>query len=124
MTGKSDPENAVHAAYETGKARRYNLLFTVNGGAFAILSLTSKQLLAPSDGTQQGLILGDLHLWQLAIGMAVFSVMMTWDIWEFGMKMKMEEKGEDSLFKIPGRVVLVSIGGLLVVGWTLASGIV
>ncbi len=68
--------------YENGKHRRYNLLFAVNGGAFAISKLLSGDAQNPAVG------LGGLSLTHISVGMIFFTVVMMVDIWEFGDKMK------------------------------------
>jgi hypothetical protein len=103
--------------YEDGKHRRYELLFAVNGGAFAIAKLIGEKQLQ----------LGNLRLQQLASGMILFTIVMVLDIYEFGNKWhrlgKEIEAGENhELFGRSGWLVLIAIGLLLCVGWTLASG--
>ena len=71
----------VFELYEQGKHRRYSLLFSVNGGAFAI-----GNLFVGDHG--QDKVLGDLKLWMLAVAMMLFSGVMCFDIWMFGEKMK------------------------------------
>jgi hypothetical protein len=97
--------------YEDGKNRRYKLLFAVNGGAFAI----AKYLKEGHDASE---VLGSLELWHLGVGMALFTAIMVADIYAFGMKMKEKDA---TLFALIGKVVLVSIGALLVAGWSIAS---
>jgi hypothetical protein len=99
--------------YESGKHRRYSLLFSVNGGAFAIA-----KLLNGGPGSS-GLVIGELTLTQLSIGLAAFSAVMVWDIWLFGEKMRLNYlKGA---FGHQGKIVLLLIGGLIVSGWLLAG---
>jgi hypothetical protein len=69
----------AYTLYEEGKKRRYGLLFAVNGGAFAIAQLLN------STGNK---LLGDLSLAHLAIGMGIFTILMVWDIYAFGEKMR------------------------------------
>ena len=97
----------IFKAYEDGKHRRYTLLFTVNGGAFAI---------ANQDKTGSGLVLGHLSLWQLSLGMALFTIVMILDIFMFGENMRKKIK---ELFRWQGK--LVSIGLLICAGWSLVS---
>lgn len=72
------PEN--FKSYEDGKLRRYNLLFAVNGGAFAIVKLFAEKNAAA--------VLGHLSLRQLSIGMIVLTIVMVVDIFMFGEKMR------------------------------------
>jgi hypothetical protein len=55
--------------YEDGKHRRYELLFAVNGGAFAI----GKLFVEHQQGADK--FLKDLSLNQVAVGMIVFTIM-------------------------------------------------
>ena len=105
----------AYTLYEEGKKRRYGLLFTVNGGAFAIA-----QLLTNSENKEQ--VLGNLTLAHLAIGMGMFTILMVWDIFAFGQKMRDRHlKGE--IFGPEGKAILILLGLLIVSGWLLvASG--
>ena len=87
-------------AYEEGKHRRYNLLFAVNGGAFAIAKLFSEAKMAP--------VLGTLTLPQLSFGMIVFTTVMVWDIFAFGQKMRTAYLPDQ--FGWIGKAVLLLIG--------------
>ncbi len=100
--------------YENGKHRRYSLLFSVNGGAFAV----AKLLTGEPDG-KAGIVLGGLHLWQLSLGMIVFTAVMIWDIFEFGRKIRKAYLPD--AFGIQGKIVLLSLGALLCVGWLLVG---
>jgi hypothetical protein len=71
--------------YENGKHRRYGLLFSVNGGAFAVAKLLT-------EGSNKA-ALGGLSLSQLALGMILFTVVMTGDIYAFGEKMRKINEG-------------------------------
>jgi hypothetical protein len=95
--------------YEDGKHRRYELLFGVNGGAFAVAKLFTDK-----DATA---LLGNLKLSELAIGMILFTIVMTADIFMFGQKMR--EAYLPDAFGIQGKVVLLLIGLLLCAGWFL-----
>jgi hypothetical protein len=99
-------------AYEDGKHRRYNLLFAVNGGAFAIAKLLVGTAKEP------GAVVGELHLCHLAYGMAVFTTAMAVDIGAFGLRMRGKNK---ELFGWIGWAVLLIIGSLIVAGWMLAG---
>jgi hypothetical protein len=110
----------IFRAYEDGKHRRYNLLFAVNGGAFAVTKLfTELQLKAmappPAQAPEYFQILGNLHLWQLSLGMVWFNIIMILDIFTFGYNMRQLSK---ALFRWPGKLVLFVIGWLLAAGWT------
>jgi len=94
--------------YENGKHRRYALLFAVNGGAFAVARLLAGQ---PAD-------VGGLTQGMLSAGMAAFTIVMAYDIWQFGLRMRAEN---GRLFGAPGQVVLAAIGGLITLGWIMVA---
>jgi hypothetical protein len=98
--------------YEEGKDRRYKLLFAVNGGAFAIAKLMTK------DGASSPVVLGGLELWVLALAMIVFTAAMVVDIDAFGLKMRHALPAEE-VFGPVGAVVLGILGAVLVGGWSL-----
>ncbi len=95
--------------YEDGKHRRYGLLFSVNGGAFAVAKLFSDANTAK--------LLGGLTLSQLAIGMILFTILMTADIYMVGKKIR--DNYLPDAFTVQGRAVLLLIGFLICAGWYL-----
>ena len=99
--------------YENGKHRRYSLLFAVNGGAFAVT-----KLLAGESG-KHDIILGNLTLFQLSIGMALFTVVMIVDIFAFGEKMR--RTFLPNAFGLQGKLVLLLLGALQCIGWLLVA---
>lgn len=114
-TGQSEFQSIKDAftIYEAGKKRRYELLFAVNGGAFAIA-----KLLTGSENTAQ--VLGHLTLAHLAIGMILFTALMCFDIFTFGENMR-DRYLRGEVFGRPGQIVLVSLGILISSGWLLAA---
>ena len=98
--------------YVEGKMKRYSLLFGVNGGAFAIV-----QLLA--DQSEQ--LPGRLTLPSLAIGVIVFTAVMTMDIWMWGHLMRREGLAGELAFSLFGKAILLLIAGLIISGWVLAA---
>jgi hypothetical protein len=107
----------AYKLYEDGKHRRYDLLFAVNGGAFAIAKFI---------GDKPGL--GALRLPHIAIGMALFTATMVADIYMFGMKWnalgnQISSDARYTIFGSQGRAVLLILGGLICAAWILASGI-
>ena len=80
--------NDVFTLYESGKGRRYALLFAVNGGGFAIATWLLKD--------EAGLVKDASHYWPLlrpleigiAVGLIVFTAIMCMDIYAFGKKMR------------------------------------
>ena len=103
------PKDAF-ALYEEGKHRRYGLLFSVNGGAFAVANLLKGE---------PGKAVGDLSLPQLAVGMILFTALMTYDIYAFGRKMRANYLPD--VFGREGKFVLILLGFLLCLGWFLAG---
>jgi len=93
--------------YEQGKHRRYGILFSVNGGAFAVA-----KLLTGGSGKSG---IGELSLSQLSLGMVLFTAVMVWDIFVFGQKMR--HNYLDDAFGPQGKIVLLLLGALLCVGW-------
>lgn len=104
-------------AYEQGKHRRYNLLFAVNGGAFAVAKLFTDSSSQTTDP-----VLGNLCLWQLSLGMALFTIVMVADIFMFGQNMRKRVREKmPALFNWQGKAVLILIGLLIAAAWTLVS---
>jgi hypothetical protein len=118
-TVKKLPDN--FKAYEDGKSRRYSLLFSVNGGAFAVAKLF------PAGSPCA--VLGKLTLAELALGMIVFTVLLTVDIYLFGQHLRstvpdeaMGPNGDTlAMFGTPGKLILVLIGLLICAGWFLVG---
>ena len=102
---------ASFSTYEEGKHRRYQLLFTVNGGAFAVAKLFV--------GKDASMVLGSLTLRQLAIGMFLFTVVMSTDIFLFGKKMR--DTYSLDAFHWQGKLVLILIGLIICAGWGLVA---
>jgi hypothetical protein len=94
--------------YLDGKMQRYSLLFAVNGGAFAIAQLV-----------RDGKLPGDLRMSSLALGAALFTVIMVADIWLWGAAMR--ELHGAALFRPVGQTILLMIGALLLSGWFLVG---
>jgi hypothetical protein len=110
-----------YKAYEDGKHRRYELLFAVNGGAFAVARFAADP--------KPGVVLGGLSLLWLSVGMVMFTAAMVVDIFFFGKLMRstlpfdaFKPDGETvAVFGPPGKVVLIIIGVLICLGWLLAA---
>jgi hypothetical protein len=94
----------VQSLYLEGKMKRYSLLFSVNGGSFAIAKLLREP--KPPKG---------LSMEGLAVGAVVFTVLMTADIWLWGAGMR-HAHGE-KLFRPVGQTILLMIGALLGSAW-------
>jgi hypothetical protein len=95
--------------YENGKHRRYALMFSVNGGAFAVARIIG--------GPDK--VLGGLSLRELSIGMTLFTAVMVWDIFEFGRRSRKPPIPE--VFGRAGKAVLLLIGALICSGWLLVA---
>jgi hypothetical protein len=121
--GQRDNKEILEAlkVYTDGKIQRYNLLFAVNGGAFAIVQLLTDPSKAQILKDPSRIILGQLTVTNLALGMIVFTVLMTTDIWMWGQLMRREKFGAKVTFTLIGRAILLSIAGLIISGWVLAA---
>lgn len=113
---KAGDEVAAMKAYTDGKMMRFNLLFSVNGGAFAIARVLFGE---NSAGPNSPRVLGGLSLQALAIGMSVFTFFMCLDLWVYGAIIKRTIYKD--AFGWPGKVVVSVIGFLLICGWLLAA---
>jgi hypothetical protein len=110
-----------YKAYEDGKHRRYELLFAVNGGAFAVAKFAADP--------KSGFVLGGLSLLWLSVGMVMFTAAMVTDIFLFGELMRstlpldaFNPDGDTvAVFAWPGKGVLITIGVLICFGWLFAA---
>ena len=101
--------------YENGKHRRYTMLFSINGGAFAV----AKVLVGHSP--QTAIVLGSLSIQQLAIGMMLCTCVVVLDIFAFGERVRTTYL--ENAFQCQSKVVLFLLGGLLFAGWLLVAGV-
>jgi hypothetical protein len=107
--------------YEDGKHRRYALLFSVNGGAFAIAKLLA--------ATNPPPVLGSLSLQHLAVGLIAFTILMAIDIYFFGTHLRSTVPvGEPEapseyveMFGPIGQGVLFLLSVLICAGWWFAA---
>ena len=98
--------------YIDGKMKRYNLLFAVNGGAFAIAKL----------GSDNQATIGNLDLLKLAVGAIIFTIVLTADIWLWAQQMKETHlRGETHTFSLAGKTVVLLLSSLLILAWALAA---
>jgi hypothetical protein len=105
-----DTQLKILQTYTDGKMKRYGLLFSVNGGAFALARFSSDKGLAINPAV-------------IASGAIFFTVLMTLDIWMFGIAMRKQfERVQDGLFGQHGRIILLGLALLLVAAWGLAAG--
>jgi hypothetical protein len=106
------PEDKLNvlSTYIDGKMKRYGLLFSVNGGAFAIAKLHSD---LPGD-----YILGDLDMKSLALGAILFTEAMTVDIWAWGERMKRNFSNHNNMvFTAVGKIIVGLLASLLILAW-------
>jgi hypothetical protein len=108
-----DPQKlTVLSTYIDGKMKRYGLLFSVNGGAFAIAKLHSS-------GDD---ILGDLDMRSLALGAILFTEAMTVDIWAWGERMKRNFSNPNNMvFTAVGKIIVLLLASLLILAWGRAA---
>ena len=100
--------------YIDGKMRRYTLLFSVNGGAFAIA-----KLMIGTSTSCNAVLLGSLKLWHLALGSIIFTILIVLDNFLFAQRMKTQFLGKLA-FNAPGKMILLLIGVLIISAWLLA----
>lgn len=100
-------------SYIDGKMKRYSLMFSVNGGAFALA-----KLLPGASGPR---VLGGLSLEALAIGAILFTLLMWRDIFLFGDMMRREFFGGELVFQRQGKLILHALATLVILGWLLAA---
>lgn len=96
------------ANYEDGKRRRYELLFAVNGGAYALV------IWLAGETRSQPIEIGGLMAHHIGLGMASFAAIMCLDLFAFGLKFR-------AFFGLPGKLVIVGLTSLLMSGWLLAG---
>jgi hypothetical protein len=99
------PDRDDSKLYLEGKMQRYSLLFSVNGGVFAVVQFLKPSTLAIDIGA-------------LSVGAALFTVLMVSDIWLWGTDMR-RQHGR-AMFRPVGQFILLMIGALLVSGWFVA----
>jgi hypothetical protein len=107
----------IYKLYEDGKKRRYDLLFAVNGGVFAVINGVKALGAADIPGLRHD---------RIAFGMILLTALFGYDIWQFGMRMrKKAQDGElpasEGMFANAGRIVLCGICAVLIAGWSLAA---
>lgn len=113
----------VEQAYLEGKMKRYGLLFSVNGGTFAIISLAVQNADDGLDASHH--LIGKLTLGNLALWIIIFTALMIADIWRYGTGMRKLEASayfgrHPRLFTPFGQSITVLVGILLVGAWSFA----
>ena len=102
---KSGFASDKYRVYQDGKARRYALLFSVNGGALAIIEFATE------------VSSGNLFS-AMPYGLILFTATMFIDIWAFGRALHAEV---EQAFRLIGRFVLTTICGLIIAAWSLMA---
>jgi hypothetical protein len=97
--------------YNDGKFSRLNLMFAVNGGAFAIAKLLFEN---------NKPLLGKITLPHVAFGAIIFTVVMIADTWHWSSMMK-KHFLEDLAFSCFGKIALILLGLLIILAWALAG---
>jgi hypothetical protein len=114
----------LEQAYLEGKMKRYGLLFSVNGGAFAIITLVTQNADGSINTTSP--FIGKLTLQHVAAWIIVFTALMIADIWRYGTGMRgLEARSwlfgrNPRLFTPFGQLITFLVGILLVGAWSLA----
>lgn len=112
MTDEVSDKLQALSTYIDGKIKRYNLIFAVNGGAFALAKLIKAS--APENP------LGNLTLTPLAIGAIAFTFLMWFDIWLWGEMMRNGYFHGEEVFQWRGKAILSLLASLLIIAWLLA----
>jgi hypothetical protein len=111
-----DEKWRIYTLYESGKGRRYGLLFTVNGGAYALVGF----LVGGSPTFELSL----LTVWAFVLipaALALFTLQMQKDIQAFGEYMRdLAAPHGLTLFGQVGQDVLKNICRLIVAAWCAA----
>jgi hypothetical protein len=110
-TGKFQTYFEAFKVHEDGKHRRYSLLFSVNGGALAIAKMFSDPNVV--------IFLRSLKIWEVAVGMIVFTTLMWCDLWVFAERMRCDVgdvRGPASkgVFSRTGKIVISVVSFLIV----------
>lgn len=110
MENEDDNLKAL-STYIDGRMKRYSLLFSVNGGAFAIIKFST------TDSDIVSFAIGAIKLNYLAIGAILFTYLIFIDIWAWGSFMRDHFSLEDSAFTPRGQFILIGLSSLLVYIW-------
>src|SRR3978361_715787 len=97
--------------YESGKGRRYQLLFTINGGAYALIGF-----LAANAKAFEFSFIGIWAFILIPAALAIYTCLMYRDIDAFATNMKAYDP---ELYKEHGRLHLKYVCALLTVSWIL-----
>jgi hypothetical protein len=114
MAGQKKDWGAYNT-YQDGKMKRYYLLFSINGGAYAIVTWAAEH----PKGVEWAASPKTIAI-VVAIAAALFTALMLVDVWLFGRMMKEAEAGtEDGIvyFGGHGKAVLASIVVILLGAW-------
>jgi len=105
-----DSDLRAIGTYIDGKMKRYNLMFAVNGGTFALAKIFSESKYS----------LGKLNLTHMAIGAVAFTFLMWFDIWLWGESIRIGHFAGGRVFQARGKAILSLLASLLILGWLFA----
>jgi hypothetical protein len=106
----------AYNTYQDGKMKRYTLLFSINGGAYAIVTWVAEHMGA-AERISRAASLKPIAV-VVAIAASLFTALMCVDLWLFGRMMKKAGTGVDLVyFGEHGKAVLASIVLILLVAW-------
>lgn len=104
-----DTQLKILQTYADGKMKRYGLLFSVNGGAFALARWSSEKSVVIDAAV-------------IAAGTILFTILVPLDIWMFGIAMRTQfDTVQDGLFGQHGRLILLGLALFLIAVWALAA---
>lgn len=97
-----DTQLKILQTYADGKMKRYGLLFSVNGGAFALARWSSEKSVVIDAAV-------------IAAGTILFTILVPLDIWMFGIAMRTQfDTVQDGLFGQHGRLILLGLALFLI----------
>ena len=107
----------AYNTYQDGKMKRYTLLFSINGGAYAIVTWAAEHLAAAQEIAREVSLKTILPV-VVAIAASLFTALMFVDVWLFGRMMSKVGTGDDLVyFGRHGQAVLILIVCTLLGGW-------
>lgn len=105
----------VYGTYQEGKMKRYGLLFSVNGGAYAVVTWKAEH---PDNPLGASASLTNIAV-VVALTASLLSALMFVDIWLFGRMMRQQAPKDELVYFGPhGKAVLTSIVLVLGAAWT------
>jgi hypothetical protein len=106
----------AYNTYQDGKMKRYTLLFSINGGAYAIVTWAAEHVPAAHEIARAASMRTIAVV--VAIAASLFTALMLVDIWLFGRMMRRAGAGDSlAYFGKHGQAVLASIICILLGAW-------